>query len=442
MNAILQESPSEYHHSTAKIIGDHSANVVKERMGPGLLLEGSSGTGGAKKSRSPNVSGRSYAVSMNYWEQLTMASSNLMDLQCWAARHKMVVVEPSLKPKASYLGFSFNDTSEFTLSDIYDMDKWRENSLVHNMAPLVSKDEFMQEITAFDKNVVLVQLKYGREGKGNSDDECNFDWEDVNKPNLNGLDRFPRLKVVRRICIKNKFRPLQEFDRLIFSNLNPQEVDIILLISEWRGVGGSDRVDTKLNCNKGFTHRKPLSKRLWNDAETYASMYLGGFGHYNAMSARFEKCTGNYWGLSVAEKQRKIKDCARQGLKELEQIRNETGISNTFLTFDCGTFGSRTFNLGKCAKSSNILETFHQEVYNGTLSLLNWEDSFRTVSHTSNPGYISLLHLAIASQAKCLVRLGWGNFLDYTTKTYLKNHPRGTCLKCVPPKSCPRVHLH
>ena len=428
-NVTLQETlpvPKYHRDSVVNITKDRNANVVEEGVGPLLLADSSSAS---KDSEHPNFSGRSYVVSMFYWEQLTMASSNLMDLQCWAAQHKMVVVEPSLKPKSSCLGFSFNDMSEselFTLSDVYDMDEWHQNSLTHNMAPLASRDEFMQEISTFDKNVVLVQLKYDSVHS----DDCNFDWEDVK---LNGLNQFPHLKVVHRICISNKFRPLQKFDQLIFGILDPN-VDTVLLISEWRGMGSSDRVNTnKLSCDKEFNNHKPLSKRLWNEAEKYANMYLGGFGRYIAMSARFEKCISNHWARSLAEKQRGIKDRTKAALKELEWIRKETGISNTFLTTDCGTFGSSTFNFRNCAKSSDLLEKFHQEVYNGTLSLHDWEDSFRTVSHTSNPGYISLLHLAIASQAKCFVRIGWGHYLDYTANTYLKNHPGDTCLKCVPP---------
>jgi len=383
--------------------------------------------------RSPNtgplpLSKHGYVVGMFYWEQLTMASSNLLDLQCWAAKHKLVVVQPSLEVIASYLKFTFDESLQkqmLHLSDIYNMTEWNLYSKRHNLAPLVSREVFLREIVHLEKEVILVEIHY-EDVRG--DHECTFNW----KIESEVLKQSNHLHVRRKVCLRNNIVDIKKFNHLVFGELLPENV--IVFIREWRGIQYPPRAHINLPCESGrgeFLFSRPLSERIMTDADEYVKKYLGGFGQYNAVVGRFEK-VDNYWTLSVDKKKAKIKALVQEAVERLSKLNEKTNVSTTFLAYDYGKYGSRTFFLQKFYQSDDVLRQFQQDVYGGRMSYNDWENSFSDICHINHTGYMSLLQLVIASRAKCLLRVGWSNFLDYVTRTYLRNHPTGACMECVP----------
>ena len=373
-----------------------------------------------------------YVVGMFYWEQLTMATNSFLDLQCWAARHKLVVVQPSLEVIASYLKFTFDESLQkpmLQLSDIYNMTEWNSYSKHQNLAPLVSRDEFLKELPHFEKEVILVEIHYEDRSGGH---ECNFSW----KIELQALKRLKHLQVSRKVCLKNNIVDVNKFDQLIFGELQP--VNTVVFIREWRGISPPPRANINQKCEPGrqtFLLSKPLSERIMNDADAYVKKYLGNFGEYNAVVGRFEKAMDNYWNLGVATKKARIKALVQETTERLSRLNEKTNIANTFLAYDYGKYGSRTFFLQHYYQSDDVLRQFQQDVYSGSMSYNDWEHSFLDICHINHTGYISLLQLVIASRAKCLLRVGWSNFLDYVTRTYLRNHPTVACMECVPSSS-------
>ena len=275
-----------------------------------------------------------YVVGMYYWEQLTMASNSLLELQCWAATHKLVVVQPSLEVIASYLKFTFDESLQkgmLQLSDIYNMTEWNTFSKHHNLAPLVSRDEFLREIPHLEKQAILVEIHYDEPGSGH---ECTFNWKMES-------EALKKLKVSRKVCLKNNIADVKKFDHLIFGDLLPENV--VLFIREWRGIS---RVHINQQCKPGiqtFLLSKPLSERIMTDADAYVKKYLGSFGEYNAVLGRFEKAMDHYWTLSVATKKARIKALAQEAVERLRKLNKKTNVTTTFLAYDYGKYGSRTF---------------------------------------------------------------------------------------------------
>ena len=379
-----------------------------------------------------NSSDHGYVVGMYYWEQLTMASSSLLDLQCWAARHKLVVVQPSLELIASYLKFTFDESLQkqmLELSDIYNMTEWNSYSKRNNLAPLVSRDEFLREIPHLEKEVILVEIHYEDHSGGH---ECTFNWK-IESQVLKGLRH---LQVSRKVCLKNNIVDVNKFDHLIFGELRPENV--VVFIREWRGISSPPRVHINQHCEPerfAFLFSRPLSGRIMSDADAYAKKYLGGFGEYNAVVGRFEKAMDSYWTLSVATKKERIKALVQEAVERLGELNSKTNVTATFLAYDYGKYGSRTFLLQRFYQSDDVLRQFQQDVYSGRTSFNDWEQTFPDICHVNHTGYISLLQLVVASRARCLLRVGWSNFLDYVTRTYLRNHPTGACMECVPRSS-------
>ena len=162
--------------------------------------------------------GRSgYVLVVHYWEQVTCASRNLQNLQCWAARNRMTVVEPFIK--GSYLGVS-DPEKKFLLrfSDIYDMNNW---TLASNHT-LASWSEFMKKAP---RNLIHVGIRYGDAAEEN----CDLGLPDI--------FRRKGFTLVREACIhSNRNFTVKEFNKEIFGEHNSPSTSTVLL-NTWRGMG-------------------------------------------------------------------------------------------------------------------------------------------------------------------------------------------------------------
>ena len=366
-----------------------------------------------------------YVIAVKVWEQMTRATGNLLDLQCWAARHHNSVVEPYFKD--SRLLFTFDksrSTSLLKLEDMFDMDDWRRYSKSNGLAPLLNEEEFFRAVGQKGQmwNVILVQMNY--ESKSTT---CKFTWQEGARM----VGTLKNMKVVRKVCIgAKKGTSVSAFDNHIFGSLR----NTIVVFSEWRGIGNRSRLNVNLTCTKAkqYVCHKKISQRVLKDAEKYAQRYLGGFGQYIAIMTRFERSTKNYASMNQKNLQQYVKMRITQTLEKWKALKAKKSTPNTFLAFDYGRFGSDTFKKNQYYGSKAAMEQFHQQVYNRKISLHDWEVSFGELCNTTDSGYIALLQLAIATNAKCIVLMGeQSNFLNFAAVLYKSKHTVDRCMELV-----------
>ena len=237
----------------------------------------------------PSLSSRSYIVAVSLWEQLLHATNNFLQLQCWAKTlgPHFSTVEPHLKTNKSDLGFSFG-TTQFTnisLSSVYDMNTWYKVWPQSLITPIISKEKFKDEITRFDKKVVLVELKYK---------SCQWNITTL----LKDLEQYERLTVTRKVCI-NVADPLTatEFNQKVLGSTGDHSIQNTLVIfKEWRGISQGRTYLKLVSCSNLEVIGKIRPNQLVvDDAEIYANKFLRGFGQYISVSARFEKVSQRYW---------------------------------------------------------------------------------------------------------------------------------------------------
>ena len=374
-------------------------------------------------------SARGYVIAMNFWEQMTKATSNLLDLQCWAARHHNSVVEPYSVD--SLLFFTFDKSraaSLMKLEDMFDMDDWRRYSKSNGLAPLVNQEEFFRAVALKGQtwNVILVQMQYY-----GSKSTCKFTWQE----GVRMVGTLKNMKVARKVCIGAKKETyVSVFDRDVYGKLSTDNT--IVVFNEWRGIGGigTERLRVKYACTKAkqYICHKHISQHVLKDAEEYAQRYLGGFGQYIAVMARFEKSTSNLKLTNKKLLQHYLSGHIQQTLLKWKALKTNTSITATFLAFDYGKFGSGSFKKKNYFDSKTVLENFHQTLYYGNLSLHDWEMSFEQLRNTTESGYIALLQLAIATNAKCIILVGeHSNFLSFAINLYKLNHSRDGCMEFV-----------
>ena len=237
-----------------------------------------------------------------------MASSkNFQQLMCWIKTldgpTPVHTVELQLKEPFSIWGMTFMNSSAPMLSDVFDLSSWYKQWPTSRvpLATMDSRSEFISEISTFEKNVILVYLGYKPSGERllvsslNTDESYDF-------------NQYPLLKLSRIVTINvNKAMKYNELIKFILGDIPLQNT--VIVIKEWRGFGGGNRVNMQGSCSleAGYSSLKP-SASVMEDAEMYADKYLRGFGQYLSVSARFEMVTRAYSSMPNTQRRKKVDD--------------------------------------------------------------------------------------------------------------------------------------
>ena len=375
-------------------------------------------------------SNMSYVVGRSNWEQLMASSIDFQQLLCWTKTidgpSPVHVVEPDFKADSSVLGLSFikNNTSP-KMSDVVDLNSWYKQWPTARGEPLAtmdSRNEFLSVISTFEKNAILVQFDYGPYEQR----LCEFSWDTTNL--MAELKHYPLLNISRKVCINvNKLLTSEQLRALILGDIPLQNT--VIIINEWRG-GGGDRVKVKGSCfaQMKYTYLQP-NAMVMKDAKMYADKYFGGFGHYISVSARFEKVTRSYASTSQKQRRSKVAQAIDMIMTKVIELREREHVEKVSLSYDYGKFGSWTFRHEKFYDSNDLLVKFQQDLYNNEMTHDEYEESFMILKQ-QHPAYIAMIQMTIAAKGKCLLQIGWGHCIDFTSYLFKSFHsPELLCIE-------------
>ena len=389
-----------------------------------------------------SFNGQSYVVVTHLWEQLMASAFNYLQAQCWTnsigGSFPISIVEPQTRKDRSILGFSFNyavDPLQPLVSNIFDMEsfysQWPKEG--GKLAPMVTKRDFVSEIKRFGKNVIFVQLDY----KSTKERECKFTWDTAEI--LQEFKQYPFLNVSRKVCIYvSNNMPGNEFKKLVLGDVGINNT--LIVFKEWRGLGSSRLLVKVAGCVVGKTPYGLLkpSVSVLQDAEMYANKSLGGFGNYVSVSARFEKVARDYFKLSLQQRRKAVAGAITEALEKVQSLRIKAGVSEVYLAYDYGKYGSRTFEQNRYYNSGDLLVKFQEDVYSGRLSYKEYKQSLDEFKF-QNPGYVAMVQMTLASRGRCLLRLGFGHCINFVTSLYKVFHKnKDLCLECAPHTTCQR----
>ena len=387
-----------------------------------------------------------FVVPLRIYEQQTMASGNLMQLQCWAKLLNLAVVKPFTKD--SSFSIPLDETTHstmLTLADTFDMDDWSQHTAKLGYAPLVDWSYFVQKAP---RNAIFVQIKYPTlthvrtvRSQGhpfphppNGDDYkqgCRFK---MLTGKISNVLKAMSFRVVRKVCfnfLTGSELSLKQFHADILGGYQPG--DVTIFIDEWRGIKENQRVLIQDNiCREENPYREYLkpSQHLLRDAQLYAKQFLETFSNkttanpdYLAIIARYEM-TGLTRSLNIDNDQHAIiPHCLQLTLQTMEKVRQETGLTDTFLSIDIGKYGSKSFEQKNYYNHLKDMESFVGKVYNGRMDVHGWEKTFETVAHTTDAGYIAMLQQVLVVRAKCIIFVGGGSFQRHAFHLYNELHP-------------------
>ena len=393
--------------------------------------------------RQPNpvFSGRSYVLGATYYEQLLGGSRNIIQLQCWVHTlgGNLNAVEPSLRVNKSRFGFSFANSSrhitDIRLSDLFDMSTWHTMwpGSASDLAPMVTRTNFLSEIRLYQKNVILVEIRYLKPRSA-----CTFSWNTTTL--MRELEDYQYLRVKRRACIYfQRQLSVTDFKRKVFGDVGTKNT--VVIFKQWRGIGPSRSPFRLPSCAKDAKYNRiRQSKRVLKDAEIYANKYLGGFGQYISVSARFENVDVHYPSQTLQQRRNSVKKAITESMKKIGKLKDKHSKSSIYLTYDYGKFGSDTFKHNNYYNASDLLAGFQHDVYEGRMSHDEYEQSFMTLS-SRNPGYIAMVQMAVSSRGQCLLAIGLGHCIRFVVGLFKTNHSAPFCIDCAPANICRSQHI-
>ena len=406
--------------------------------------------------------GSGYLIAtLSIYEQQTMATGSIVQLQCFASKLNLSVVQPLMKNSFFSTPLNWSEHADMLqMEDIYNMKEWREHTGGKGYAPLVRWEEFIDHAP---RDVILVQMKhltldqiYYRRKRGNkfprpvSEDkeyETGCDHRGVSA--AFEILKQKKFRVIKKVCFnfeKGDNIPMDTYLRDLYGGANHSRVTVIM--DEWRGFGGPQRVLIKEKiCPGCLDYREYVnsSARVDGDAVQYADKYLTSPNAtaYLAIMARYEWTAMSLWYTKGNKTDRYaiIPYCLQKTLDKLASMREEgaEGLP-AYLSSDFGKYGSTTFSDHNYYKHRKDLEDFVSSVYGGQLNISEWERTFESVVESTDAGYVAKVQQAIVARAKCVLFVGGGTFQRHTFHLYKQLHPDPAdwCVRVL--KECTNPH--
>ncbi len=379
---------------------------------------------------------KGFVLAGDYWEQFSSASRNLQNLQCWAGKLGVKVLEPYsvnsiLRSIIGPLG------NRLRFSDLIDLEHWNKESVRMGRGEVVPWETFIKEAS---RDVILVQFKF-TSGKTKTlpvkvkKNPSKFPSREIRykegcSPKLNNdiVSKAAGFKVIRKVCLNFEYGDaltMSEFDAMIYGPLNANKTTVYF--REWRGLSDIGRITVKqAGCsNTGLQEHMPPSPRLMKHVHHYIAKYLHN-GDFIAIIARIEKAK-----KGLDNREGSIEYCLTKTLEQWTQFSAKSNMSRTFLSIDMGKYGSRSFK-----QNTSVLQEFNdffRGVYGNKWSIKEWERSFEDIGDTSDSGYVALLQKMIVTRAKCILFVGGGSFQKHALALYQTRVPEDNwCIRTVP----------
>ena len=387
-------------------------------------------------------SAKGHVLAINYYEQQSMGSRNLFQLQCWAQHLGLVVVKPVMKDSSLITPLDqHQQQSLLKFEDSFDLGEWTKQTITSHFAPLVEWSEFLSKAP---RDVILVLYNYpsvsvlkSRQKAGEPvlqdhvgdryQSGCGSNWPTSSQLAFLKANNF---RVVRSVCFNFYYGDqltMDEFNAHLLGEHPARNVTIIMDL--WRGLGTGQRVLIKDVCTSAYPLNEyiKLSSQLHDDAVKYIETYLRGFP-YIAVMGRLEMTL-----ITVHKKEPVLPFCLKKIVSELDEFKKDMKINTVFLSIDIGRYGSKKWRTSIDPDLKRDFSSFVQNIYGPSMSVGRWEKTFEDTAMTRDAGYIGLLQKAIVTQAKCILFVGGGAFQRHALHLYKQLHPRkeDRCIRVV-----------
>jgi len=368
-----------------------------------------------------SLESRGFVFSTHIIEQQIGAAMNLLTLSQWAKHVGISVVEPFVSDsifKWPPIWSQSELSRTLRFHDYFDFNHWNSMCSSFNASPLVSWETFLKRKT--DSTIIVIiffiehcppKLVYvDNEFSNNSG--CRSHLNHFVKANDYNINYVLQANVVREVCIplceKRTFH-IDTFSKYIFGPFKPKENTVIFV--RWFGITRKYRLkiyEKEYSRTTEAVKMLQTSERIVKDSKNYVEKYLDSeVGQYVAIS--FRSCKRAKL-IDPSEQPHFFKSC----LKELNHVIHSFKSRKLFLALDFGRFGDVKISTYMTNDLVKMIEhDLFQIVFNGTLTMEQWEQSFiDSTNGITDSGYIAGLHSNILQNSGCLVMFGGSSYFQ------------------------------
>ena len=402
------------------------------------------------------ISKHGFILALQYLDQITGGTMNLLSLQCWAKsvtppgrEYSVRVVEPFIQ-QGSRFGVSlmskkrFQTENDILLRDLFDYLRWTAYTINKKYADLISWNKFL---SSSPKQIIMVYSTC-------TNCSCLSDNNLSSSKQVFLQDH--NFKVVRTVCYH--VGPVyehkaNEFRDLVYGPFSPTDVTVVF--DTWGGIIDqrntlkrlilSDLPQCVRSINDGLM---TPSAKVVADSEAYVKQYIhkstddrnSTSDVYIAVMFRME-----YYaillqrkGTSKYSQYKSMLRCIDNIASRVNHLKRTHRTQSVFLAMDYGKFGSVSFGRlleqenGKIILTKDEVDTASKRLYTmlfgNSSSLRDWEESFDRVASVKSPGYVAMMQKTLASRATCLVLVGGGSFQKTTQVMFTSFNNISSCI--------------
>jgi len=349
--------------------------------------------------------GKKIFIAFDYWEQLTMATNNFLDLTALAAYGGRQVVLPFVKDSRFY-GQSTEKGFE-TLALYYNVSALNRTLRSHDHGTLISWKEFQDVCQG--KLDVLVHFDYTNVSKSKKYNRTTRAFFPCNERHGK---TFGDLKVERTICM-NVFAvdSVGKFENEVIEKLP------CVGLAEWRGSNNKRSFRAQFNLSPVVTDRLHFrdaaiffSPKLLQVARDFIAKSLGPF--FVSAHIRAEKMLkfGTTFNSSVA-----VKECISNLTTLVQRYKNTSTVPiPLFLATDFADYGSSSYRAIVARKNAKSLMKILTP-----LKPIIFEPS---IYKLTDRGAVAIVELNILVSSKRLFVVGGGSFQTWLADKFLNEN--------------------
>lgn len=376
-----------------------------------------------------------YIIQWFNWEQLTMATNNLVTLAWFTAPWRANVVEPFTK-NSKYFGVPFPQAKKHSFFSIFRKDEFNQLLCKHGIPPLLSYSNFLSNS---NKQVILIHLLYDGfdlprfnklklsrkkltallRKKGGRIADCSqikyinkigsMLLKNINQFNLLGSSR-PPFKIHHYCCI-NASHPTYSWEVAKECHI-PENEDVTVVFTDWKGVSPQKGFRVFAPESKGVDLPNPsrdvypYSQSIIRNASAFLYSITGG-SEFIGVHLRTEKL-----GEVNAKVNGYFDFCLNSTHSTISRIlAGQNSTLKVLYIADIGPFGSSSCKRN-CLSRKLIGATFDKY---GIEITHYYPENFGGITDS---GFVATVEQEALSKAKMLLLVGSGSFQSQLIARY------------------------
>ena len=329
-----------------------------------------------------------FFIAFSFYEQFSMATSNLLSLTALAARSGRQVVVPFVSGSKF-----FGNLQTGTLDRYYNISEFNRFLRSQGLATLVTWKKFQGTCKQNLDMLLTFSKLYNIRKNGQQFYPCDVQ-EDI----------FHGFKVGKTVCFDNDFGSLEIFQQKVIKGFP------CVGIKEWRGHGGYHRTKFRLpKASRKMELYHFFNTKLVQIAHDFITNNLGP--DFISIHIRLQNLGGGMNRIA------RFNQCLSETSEEVIKRKDPRYALTVFIAGDIFPFGSK----GMQIERKQGVASFYKD-YLGNLNPIRFQPSFYNLT---DRGSVAIVEMIILSSGKKLFRIGEGSFGKWINFQFEEKNPDG-----------------